>query len=154
LETRAMKRFVPGLAFLVFTLPLAASEWPRFRGPNGDGVTPAANIPVEFTDKDFNWKVPIPGVGHSSPVVWGGQIFLTSGDRATGRRIVLGVDARDGKPLWSREAQAPKYKTHLRNSFASSTPAVDAERVYALWGTPEQVTAVAYTHAGDQAWSA
>ena len=120
---------------------------------NGDGIVAAANIPVEFTAKDFNWKVPLPGVGHSSPVAWGGKIFVTAADKATGKRMVLCLSATDGKILWSRESDAAKYKTHLRNSIATSPPAVDAERVYTVWGTPEQVTAIAYTHSGDKAWS-
>lgn len=141
-------------AFLTFTIHLAAGEWPRFRGPNGTGIVPAANIPVQFTEKNYNWKIAVPGVGHSCPVVWGEKLFLTSSEKATGKRIVLCVNTEDGKVLWTRDSAAKTYKTHQRNSFASSTPAVDADRLYTVWATPDLVTVVAYTHAGEKAWSA
>ena len=62
------------LTFLLLTSLLStglAQEWPRFRGPNGSGISLAKTIPTTWTDKDFNWKLPLPAAGHSSPVVWG-----------------------------------------------------------------------------------
>ena len=57
---------------------LAAQEWTRFRGPNGTGVSEAKGIPTSWTEKDYNWHIGLPGIGHSSPVLWGERIFLTS----------------------------------------------------------------------------
>lgn len=56
--------------------PLYAQQWTRFRGPNGTGVSEAKNIPVTWTERDYNWKTALPGMGHSSPVVWGNSVFL------------------------------------------------------------------------------
>src|SRR4051794_31456941 len=57
-----------------------AQEWTRFRGPNGSGVSTATTVPVRWTEKDHNWKAALPGVGHSSPVLWGERLFVTSAD--------------------------------------------------------------------------
>jgi outer membrane protein assembly factor BamB len=142
---------------LLFTGDLGlvqAQEWSRFRGPNGTGFVPAAGLPTTWTEKDYNWKVSLPAVGHSSPVLWGEKLFVTSAEPATGKRLLLCLNTRDGKTLWSKESDAKTYKMHKRNSVATSTPVADAERVYALWTTPEQVTAVAFSHDGVRAWEA
>src|SRR6185436_16124996 len=75
------------LALLI--LPGAAQEWPRFRGPNGTGISPAKTVPAKITDSDINWKVELPGTGHSSPVLWGERIFLTTtGDKSGGISVL------------------------------------------------------------------
>src|SRR6516164_6622189 len=71
---------------LLFPPWSTAQEWTRFRGPNGSGLS-SANLPVRWTGEDLNWKVKLPGRGHSSPVLWGQRIFVTSGDDKTGLRI-------------------------------------------------------------------
>src|SRR5439155_15775948 len=101
-----------------------------FRGPKGSGGSATANFPVQWTERDYAWKVKVPGVGHSSPVLWGDRIFLTSGDPKTGKRLALCFDAKDGKSLWTTESDGKVYKMHQRNSIASSTPAVDEKHVY------------------------
>lgn len=135
-------------------LPLAAraQEWTRFRGPNGTGISDAKTIPTEWTEADFNWNVPLPGVGHSSPVIWGDKIFLTSADADDATRIVLAVSTKDGHELWSRRYASTVHTKHTLNSFASPTPAVDAERVYVVWSSPEEYTVRAFTHDGQEAW--
>jgi hypothetical protein len=60
-----------------------AQEWTRFRGPNGSGISPAKIIPTTWTDKEFNWKLPLPAPSHSSPVWWGDKVFLTKADDKT-----------------------------------------------------------------------
>lgn len=131
-----------------------AQEWTRFRGPNGSGISTAMTPPVKWTDKDYRWKAELPGVGHSSPVLWGERIFLTSADPKTGKRIVLCLSSVDGKTLWTREFETKTYPIHLRNSFATATPAVDRERLYTTWATPEQYTAIALDHDGKMVWQA
>ena len=64
-----------------------AQEWTRFRGPNGTGISPAKNIPATWAESDHHWKVELPGVGHSSPVLWGDKIFLMSGDSGVGDTV-------------------------------------------------------------------
>lgn len=137
--------------FCLAAAPATAQEWPRFRGLNGTGLSDA-KLPAEWTEKDYHWKVELPGVGHSSPVLWGDKVFVTSGDGKTGQRIVSCLSTADGKTLWTKEWEGKPYPTHLRNSIATSTPAVDAERLYLCWATPESYTVMALDHAGKELW--
>jgi len=139
---------VPVLSGLVL-----GQEWTRFRGPNGTGLS-ATTLPVRWTEKDYNWKVKVPGTGHSSPVLWGEKIFLTSSDAKSGKRLLLCLSTRDGKTLWTKEYDSTRYRMHKRNSISTSTPVVDAERVYVCWATPEQLTAMALDHEGKELWEA
>lgn len=130
----------------------AAQEWTRFRGPNGTGVSEATTVPAEWTEDDYNWKVELPGIGHSSPVAWGDKIFLSSAFEDTGQRIVLCTSAADGSVVWERRFDSTVHPKHARNSFASSTPAVDEKHVYVVWSTPEEYTLRAFDHDGRDAW--
>jgi len=130
----------------------AGGEWTRFRGPDGAGISPPANLPVKWTDKDYNWKVELPGTGYSSPVLWGDRIFLTCANEKTAKRTVCGLRAGDGKLLWRRDYESKPYRHHRNNSFASSSAAVDADRVYLSWTTPNEVTLLALDHDGKDVW--
>jgi outer membrane protein assembly factor BamB len=81
-----------------------AQEWTRFRGPNGSGLSFQTTLPVRWPEKDYAWKVKLPGRGHSSPVLWGKRIFITSGDDKTGTRMILCRHADDGRQPWRRDA--------------------------------------------------
>ena len=142
-------------AVLVLTInPVTgAQEWDRFRGPNGTGISDVKNIPVQWTDSDYNWKVKLPGGSHSSPVLWGEKIFVTSCIDETATRIVLGLDAKTGSEIWRREYKSTVHRLHGNNSFASATPTVDGERLYVVWSAPEEYTIVAFDHYGNQVWS-
>ena len=145
------------LAFWLFVLAVVGSDcfgqqWTRFRGPNGSGVSRAQTIPAEWTEADFNWRVKLPGVGHSSPVLWKDRIFLTAADEQTGAKSALCLRADDGRLLWVRRFEASVHRKHQLNSFASSTPTVDADRVYFLWTTPDERTVQALDHAGNELW--
>lgn len=140
------------LTLCILGSTLQAKDWTRFRGPNGSGIG-SAKLPAQWTEKDYNWKVKLPGVGHSSPVVWDDRIFLTAGDESIGKRLLVCVHAGDGKQLWTAEFAGPKHRKHRDNSFASSTPVVDGDHVYVTWGSPEDYLVVALTHAGKEVWS-
>jgi outer membrane protein assembly factor BamB len=139
------------LLLLVSSRPGSSQEWTRFRGPNGSGIG-AAEFPAAWTEADFNWKTPLPGIGHSCPVVWGQTVFLMSAEPDTALQYVLGIDQQDGSIRWQREFLIDAYHIHARNSFASVTPAVDADHVYVVWATPDQVTASALDHQGNTVW--
>ncbi len=122
--------------------PAGGQEWTRFRGPNGSGECQAAGIPATWTDKDYKWRVKLPGSGHSSPVVWGDRLYVTAANPADATRIVCCLDAADGATVWQRTFPSKLHRINDLNSFASSTPVVDRQRLYLTCGTPEQYTLV------------
>lgn len=148
-----------GFAALLIACTLGAAaaaaddgEWTRFRGPNGQGVSNAEGIPTTWTGDDYNWVATLPGVGHSSPVIWGNRLFLTSALEENAQRVVVCIDTATGAMLWERRFDSDVHHHHLRNSFASSTPAVDEKHVYLAWTTPEEYTLMALDHNGRDAW--
>ncbi len=142
------------LAVFVLLPSLAtAQEWTRFRGPNGNGQSEATTIPGTWTDADYNWKIELPGIGHSSPVVWKDRIYLLSADPEKGTRYVVCVNAADGKVIWQQEFAGTPHHLHVLNSYASCTPAVDADHIYVAWSNPKQTLLKALNHEGAEVWS-
>lgn len=145
------------LAFVCVSLAcscLSAQEWTRFRGPNGSGVVPALDIPSSFTESDINWKVKLPGSGHSSPAIWEDRLFLMSADSETATRYVVAVDTKTGKVLWQKEFPAQESHLHSKSSYASCSPAVDEDHVYVVWADDENTRLMALSHDGDISWAA
>ena len=140
------------LLFVAVAVTSHAQEWTRFRGPNGSGVS-NATLPATWTDKDVVFSVPLPGIGHSSPVVRGGKLFLQSANAETAQQHVVCLDSRTGEQRWQRDFEIAPYHIHVRNSFASVTPAVDEHHVYVAWSTPEQTTVMALDHDGNDVWA-
>lgn len=146
--------FVVVCCSLAFLQTAAAQEWTRFRGPNGSGVSPATTIPTEWTADTINWRVDLPGTGHGCPVIWGDRIFVQCDENKGQQRLLRCLSVKDGSTLWTRKFPGQTHKKHAKNSFASSTPAVDSERVYVAWGVPGQLTMSATTHDGQPVWNA
>lgn len=115
-----------------------AEDWPCWRGPRGDGTSLESGVPTTWSDVDnVAWKVPLPGIGHSSPVVVGERIFVTTClvDQGSGTtptdRLLMCLDKTDGKVLWKKTVcSSPLEKKHTLNSFASGTPASDGKTVF------------------------
>jgi outer membrane protein assembly factor BamB len=131
---------------------VGGQEWLRFRGPNGSGVSPATTIPIRWTEKDPNWKVKLPGVGHSSPVLWGERIFVTGGEEGTGKRFLVCLKTSDGSRLWTRDFAGERHGKHADNSFASATPVLDEKHVYVSWAGPKEYLVAAVDHDGKEIW--
>jgi len=150
-----IKKLLLATLFLALLGQLSAAdaqEWTRFRGPNGSGASEASTVPDTWSDNDYNWKVELPGAGHSSPVLWGNKIFLINGDPATGNRIVMCLNAADGSIAWKKQYAGSLFRIHQFSSFASSTPATDKNHVYVAWATPEKYTLMALDHDGNEVW--
>ena len=147
-----MKPVLPAVLLLGCVLSAGAQEWARFRGPNGTGLSEAKTIPVQWTEGDYNWKIKLPGGGHSSPVLWGDRIFLNCSDGGKGEFVNVCLSAQDGKTLWEKRYPLGLYTTHKFNSLASGTCAVDAERVYFVRQDGDECYLVALTHAGEAVW--
>lgn len=121
----------------------AADAWPQFRGPGGQGISIATNVPVEWSSSNrITWKVAVPGRGWSSPVVAAGKIYLTSAEASGGPGGIslraLCFSAADGKLLWITEVLQPDAASvvalHKKNSQASATPIVTGDRLYVHFG--------------------
>jgi len=173
------------LVTLIFTSSAGAFTgpgWPQWRGPSGQGISEEKGLPSEWsTSKNIKWKTPIPGRGHSSPIVWNNRIFLTTaieGELVPGAKAVkhmdgdkeylhpdsVGADHKhqfrvvcldrgNGKILWEQTAfeGTPYDNRHRKSSFASSTPATDGTFVYAFFGTEGLY---AYDLSGKLIWKA
>lgn len=119
-------------ATIVALLGLLAQEWPGWRGPTSDGRSAESGFPQKWSPtENIKWKAPIPGKGHSSPVVWGERVFLTTCIEETGARKLLCLSTSDGALLWEKTLlTAPLERKHGLNSFASSTPVTDGRRIW------------------------
>ncbi len=122
--------------------PACADDWSHWRGPQGNGVAPEARPPLEFgPGRGERWKVEIPGRGTSSPVVRADRVFVTTAvpaaDDGTLDFRVICLDRATGRQRWSRTVVTarPHEATHPTNTFASASPCVDDERVYAHFGS-------------------
>jgi outer membrane protein assembly factor BamB len=137
----------PILAFIYLAgaflsgLRLSAEEWPQFRGPTGDGVSSATNVPIEWNStENVAWKQAIPGTGWSSPVISRNRIYLTAAvteNDAVSLRALC-IDETDGTIVWNVEVLQPDEvaakQVHSKNSLASPTPIVDRDRLYVHFG--------------------
>ena len=120
-----------------------AGEWPQFRGPTGQGISYATNVPLHWSaTSNVVWKTGIPGRGWSSPVLADGRLYLTtavgSADAASVSLRALCVNAIDGAILWNIEVLQPEPSSaktmHQKNSPASPTPILDHGRLYVHFG--------------------
>lgn len=130
----------------------ASEPWTRFRGPNGLGVSDAANVPVEFgPETNVRWKTPLPP-GHSSPVFTDSRIFLTAhtAEKDAYTLLVIGLDRSSGRELWRREV--PRVHEGRRenvNGPASPSPVTDGTHVYAFF---QEFGLVSFTADGTERW--
>jgi len=147
---RISMKFIPALAFLFAITASAKTDWSRFRGPNGSGVADTQGLPTAVNEETTLWKVEL-GKGWSSPVLWEDKIVVTA-ETDAGKRAVIMLDAQTGKELWRHEESFAEHKKHNFNSFASSSPFVDAERIYVNWSTGTTIQALALDHAGKVLW--
>jgi len=156
------------------TLLAAPADWPQFRGPGSSGVLDDPRVPESWSQtENVAWKTPIPGLGWSSPIIAHGRVYVTSvissndieppkkglyfgGERPVPkdehRAMVYSVDLKTGKIIWEKEVWhgVPSFSRHLKNSFASETPAADDERVYAHFG---QLGLFCFDKSGKMLWS-
>jgi outer membrane protein assembly factor BamB len=136
-------------------------SWPSFRGPQASGIAEQQNLPDKWNGKsgeNILWRTQVPGLAHSSPVVWGQKLFITSAvssdpnatfrpglygdgdaskDRSNHRWMIYALDKRTGKVLWERAAHqgVPLEKRHIKSTYANSTPATDGRIVVAWFGS-------------------
>src|SRR5688572_31851428 len=162
--TSGERRIVRTTANPLPPLPNPAARtgsWPAFRGNEASGVADGQNLPDSWSVQsgvNVRWRTAIPGLSHSSPIVWGDRLFVTSAvssnpnatfrpglygdgdasdDRSRHRWMIYAVDKRSGKIVWERVALEgePREKRHIKSTYASATPATDGRIVVAWFGS-------------------
>ena len=142
------------LRLLLTLAPLSSSDdWTRLRGPDGVGHA-TLTLPSDLSLAHVTWRAPLPGDGHSSPVVSDRRAVLTCVDEAAGLRVVLALDTADGQLAWRHDEPLPSHRQHGLNSYASSTAALGDGRVHLLWtrGTGEVEALTLDLASGDVLW--
>jgi outer membrane protein assembly factor BamB len=163
-EAPPVRRIVRTVAPSTSPLPSAggsSGSWPSFRGPNASGIAKSQHLPDTWnvkTGAHILWRTPIPGLAHSSPIVWGDRVFVTtavssdpnatfrpglygdgdaSGDRSPQRWMLYAIDKTTGRIMWERVAAdgVPIDKRHVKSTYASATPATDGRIVVASFGS-------------------
>ncbi len=130
-------------------------DWPWWRGPTRNGIAAASRLPTRFGDgENVLWKAPIPGRGHSSPIVVAGQIFLATANESNQTQSVLAYDLASGRQLWKADVSQGGFpaKNHPKNTEASPTLASDGERVFVTFFHHQQVQLTALDLDGNTAW--
>lgn len=148
-------RILVCLALSALTPSVSLSEnWPAWRGPSGDGISREANVPTQWSaTNNIAWKTAVPGEGHSSPIVWGDRLFLTTALREKQERCLLAFDRATGKLLWEQTVvRSPLEGKNSENSYASSTPTTDGTNVYVTFLDGKEVVVAAYDFSGKQVW--
>ncbi|MFN0020344.1 MAG: PQQ-binding-like beta-propeller repeat protein [Pirellulaceae bacterium] len=129
---------------IVTSVTTEAADWSRFRGPNGNAFSEEKGLPTKWSDsaeEGLVWKIGLPGAGASSPVISGDKVFVTcfKGEQSALERILVCASRKDGKILWQKSVKAGKDEDRpngmlMTHGYSSSTPAVDGEGVYVLYG--------------------
>lgn len=154
-----MKGFL-GLFFFAFTLQILSADWPQFRGPSASGLASGPATPTQWnveSGKNIAWSTPIPGLAHSSPIIWGDRIYLTTvigpddpelkiglygsiepaQDKGLHQWRLLAIDRKSGKILFNKlglEAE-PRSQRHTKATQCNSTPATDGNFIVAYFGS-------------------
>jgi outer membrane protein assembly factor BamB len=130
---KSSRIFLVGVAGAALLASSALAEnWPAWRGPTGQGVSTESGLPLEWSQtKNVRWKTPLPGPGNSTPIVWGGKVFINQASGPKGqRRELMCFDRRTGKTLWKKGVTySEEETTHKTNPQCSGSPATDGERV-------------------------
>jgi outer membrane protein assembly factor BamB len=126
---------------LVIEQKLSSSDWPRWRGPNADGVADGRDLPTRWSHtENLRWSMKLPGWGTSSPVVFGGQVFVTSQTEAADQKslLLLCFDLADGQEQWRHDfGLGVDQRTHEKSNLAVNTPAVTEDAVYVAYGNSD-----------------
>jgi outer membrane protein assembly factor BamB len=148
-------RFTLLIALLLAAPAVRAENWPGWRGPRGDGSSDEKQVPVRWSATDnVAWRVDVPGLGHSSPITWEDRLFLTTCVTDTGDRLLICLDRKTGKTLWSQTViTAPLEGKHNLNSYSSSTPATDGRLVYVSFLDKKEMAIAAYDFEGNRRWA-
>lgn len=151
-----MKRILASAALLLLGSSSAfaqepSADWPRWRGPNADGVADGRKLPIRWSkSENIRWSVKLPGWGTSSPVVYIDRVFVTTHLKDKKSLLTLCFDRKDGKELWRHDfGFGVDQRTHEKSNLAVNTPAVTADALYVAFGNADIAR---YSHDGKLIW--
>ena len=133
----------------------ADRDWPWWRGPSRNGIAAEQSVPTKFSDKEnVVWKTPVPGRGHSSPIVVAEKIFLATADESSKVHSVVAFDRKNGKQLWKKDVSKGGFpgRNHAKNTEATPTVACDGDKLFATFFHHETVQCTALDLNGKQVW--
>lgn len=131
------------------------TDWPWWRGPSRNGVASHAPVPTKFSDgENMVWKAKVPGRGHSSPIVVGDRIYLSTAFQEGERHCVLAFDRQTGQEVWQVEVNQGAFpaKNHRKNTEATPTIACDGERLFVTFYHHDQVELITLGFDGQVLW--
>ncbi len=135
------------------TIPSNA-DWPRWRGPHADGVADDSKLPIHWSQSDnLRWSVKLPGWGTSSPVIYGGRVYVTTQSEENGKKTLwlMCFNFADGKEVWRRNfGFGVDQHTHKKSNLAVNTPAVTEDAIYVAYGNADIAR---YSHDGKLLWT-
>jgi outer membrane protein assembly factor BamB len=142
------------LAVVCISGAVNGQNWPSWRGPSEDGTSKETNLPLRWDSvTNVIWKIEVPGLGYSSPIVWNDKIFLTTALTETQERVLLCYSNKKGDLLWKNTVLKAALETkNDNNSYASGTPATDGAMVYLSFLDGQDVVVAAYDFSGKQLW--
>ncbi|MFT3880139.1 MAG: PQQ-binding-like beta-propeller repeat protein [Gemmatales bacterium] len=145
-------RFLIGAVTLFLVLAsLHADNWPQWRGISGDGISKETGVPSKWSkEENILWSVPLPGMGGSTPVIWGDRLFLTTENKDKSLSLMC-YSTKDGKEFWSKQITAKKGGRARgdEGNAASSSPCTDGKHIYVFVGTGEFAC---YDFDGNEVW--
>ena len=133
----------------------AERDWPWWRGPSRNGIAAGTAVPTKWSNtENVVWKTPVPGRGHSSPIVVGDKVFLETADEAKQVQSVVAFNRKTGKQLWKTDISTGGFprRNHPKNTEASPTLACDGERLFASFFHHETIQATALDLNGKRVW--
>jgi outer membrane protein assembly factor BamB len=139
---------------MFFVTQALADQWPAWRGIHQNGLTSETEIPLHWSEtENIHWKIELSGVGHSSPIVWGDAVFITSANKEKLTRHLLCVDRETGRELWDRViTTAPIEPMHRDNTPATTTPVTDGQHVFVSFCDAGRLLVAAVSFDGQIVW--
>lgn len=148
---------------LLGSVSVHGEDWPGWRGPRGDGSSAETGLPLQWSaDSGHVWKIELARHGHSSPIVAGDRVYVVGADAKTEekkptdeprRRLLTAFDRATGQRLWEVDVdQTPLERKHHLNSWASSTPATDGERIFVSFLSGSEMLIAAFDQTGREVW--
>jgi len=134
-------------------IELSETDWPWWRGAQRSGAATMQEIPAEWAAGDVTWSQQISGLGHSSPIVVGNQVIVTTADEGAQTQSILSFDRVTGKPAWKVSYEGRFVRMHRKNSHASATAATDGHHIFVPFVHDDALFLHAVTMDGQKAWS-